>query len=300
MKLQNLLHVFIVIFLLCACTQQKTVQIEAEKPLLDSVLIYKKEGLKALIKEVDYWGDDTESYWAYGQADSILDCITDYSQHEESLARIYSATSYVFYGLSYVPSVMVASRKYYTGEEKEFPKVGIEESTKIIIRDSEIPAQDKELNTSVMEVMALYSMLYFFKAVEYPDDFEERFIPFFMQSMKYEEIYTTYPVETAYQLHSMYNMMSWYAFILTLAQLSYVELHDDEIPDFESMPWKEFGELESWHNAQMIDMVQHEKMPNEKFRQIEVKAAYTQYIMMKHIAENLAKLKEKKNLDNVE
>jgi len=84
MKLQNLLHVFIVISLFCACTQQKTAQVEVEKPLRDSVLIYKKEGLKALIKEADYWGDDTESYWAYGQADSILGCITDYSQYEES------------------------------------------------------------------------------------------------------------------------------------------------------------------------------------------------------------------------
>ena len=91
MKLQNLLHVFIVIFLLCACTQQKTAQVEAEKPLLDSVLIYKKEGLKALIKEVDYWGDDTESYWAYGQADSILDCITDYSSTKNRKIEVKAA-----------------------------------------------------------------------------------------------------------------------------------------------------------------------------------------------------------------
>ena len=302
--LHLLTFAFLAICSLSACTggnkeataQQKTSSIR------DSVLIYKIQGLKAFIKEADYWGYDTESYWAYGQADSILNCITDYSQYEESLARIYSATSYVFYGLSYVPSVMAESQRYHTGEEDEdVPKVGIEESTKIIIRDSEISAQAKELNTSVMEVAALHSMLYFFKAIEYPDDFEERFIPLFMQSMQYEEIYTTYPVKTAYQLHSMYNMISWYAFILTMAQLSYVELHDDEIPDFESMPWKEFIELESWHNAQLIEMAmtQYKQRSDEKFHQIEVKAAYAQYVVMKHIAENLAKMK-KRFLENVE
>ena len=299
MKAQHLLIIaFLAFCSLSACTGENNSESAQKEPssIRDSVLIYKIQGLKAFIKEADYWGNDTESYWAYGQADSILDCITDYSQYEESLARIYSATSYVFYGLSYVPSVMAESQRYHTGEEDEdVPKVGIEESTKIIIRDSEIPAQAKELNTSVMEVAALHSMLYFFKAIEYPDDFEERFIPFFIQSMKYEEIYTTYPVKTAYQLHSMYNMMSWYAFILTLAQLSYVELHDDEIPDFESMPWKEFGELESWHNAQIVEMAmtQYKQMSDEKVHQIEVKAAHAQYVVMKHIAENLAKMKEK-------
>ena len=295
MKLLNLLHVFIAIFLLCACTQQKTAQVKAEKTLRDSVLIYKKEGLKALIKEADYWGDDTESYWAYGQADSILGCITDYSQYEESLARIYSATSHVFYGLSYVPSVMAECRQHDTGEDESFPKVGIEESTKIIIRDSEIPAQAKELNTSVMEVMALYSMLYFFKVVGFPDNFEERFIPFFMQSMKYEEIYTTYTVETAYRLQSVYNMTMWYNFVVTLAQLSYIELHNDERPDFESRPWKEFIDLAYWHDSLINDIERYESISDEEFHQIEVKAAYTQCIMMKHIAENLAKLKEKEN-----
>lgn len=303
MKAQHLLIIaFLAFCSLSACTGGNKSESAKKEPssIRDSVLIYKIQGLKAFIKEADYWGNDTESYWAYGQADSILDCITDYSQYEESLARIYSATSYVFHGLSYVPSVMAESRRYQTGEEdKDVPKVGIKESSNFIIWDSEIPAQAKELNTSVMETIAIYSMLYFFKAIEYPDDFEERFIPLFMQSMKYEEIYTTYPVKTAYQLHSMYNMMSWYAFILTMAQLSYVELHDDEIPDFESMPWKEFIELESWHNAQMIEMVQHEQMPDEKFHQIEVKAAYAQYVVMKHIAENLAKMK-KRFLDNVE
>ena len=92
---------------------------------IDSVLVYKINGLKEFIKVADYWGDDTESYWAFEQANAILDSITDYSKYEESLARIYAATSYVSYGLSYVPSVIDASKQYHLGESNTFPKVGI-------------------------------------------------------------------------------------------------------------------------------------------------------------------------------
>ena len=113
-----------------------------------------------------------------------------------------------------------------------------------------------------------------------------------MQSMKYEEIYTTYPVETAYRLQSVYNMTMWYKFVVTLALLSYIELHNDERPDFESRPWKEFIELANWHDSLIRDIECYESISDEEFHQIEVKAAYTQCIMMKHIAENLAKLKE--------
>ena len=77
---------FLAICSLSSCTGRNKSESTQQEILSirDSVLIYKIQGLKALIKEVDYWGDDTESYWAYGQADSILDCITDYSQYEES------------------------------------------------------------------------------------------------------------------------------------------------------------------------------------------------------------------------
>lgn len=126
------LHLLIIAFLaissLSSCTGEKkseSAQQEASG-IRDSVLIYKIQGLKAFVKEADYWGDDTESYWAYGKANEILDSITDYTLYDESLARIYSATSYVFYGLLYFASVLTESQRYHTGEEeKDFIKVGI-------------------------------------------------------------------------------------------------------------------------------------------------------------------------------
>lgn len=97
----------------------------------DSVLVYKIQGLKEFIKVADYWGDDTESYWAFEQANNILDSISDYNKYEESLARIYAATSYVSYGLSYVPSVLEASRQYHSGESNFSQKSALKNQEKL-------------------------------------------------------------------------------------------------------------------------------------------------------------------------
>ena len=160
MKPQHLLIIaFLAICSLSACTSgNKSESARQEATCIrDSVLIYKIQGLKALIKEADCWGDDTESYWAYEQADSILNSITDYSPYYESLARIYSATSYVSYGLSYVPSVLEASRQYHFGGSNTFPKVGVKESGEIIIKDYNLPSNDTLYNVSRLEFRALCS-----------------------------------------------------------------------------------------------------------------------------------------------
>ena len=139
---------FCVLFMcLSACKQNRPVS-NHQTSIRDSVLIYKTQGLKEFIKVADYWGDDTESYWAFEQANNILDSITDYSKYEESLARIYAATSYVSYGLSYVPSVLEASRQYHLGESNTFPKVGVKESGEIIIEDFSLPSNDTLYNVS--------------------------------------------------------------------------------------------------------------------------------------------------------
>ena len=173
---------------LSACKQNRPVS-NHQTSIRDSVLIYKTQGLKEFIKVADYWGDDTESYWAFEQANNILDSITDYSKYEESLARIYAATSYVSYGLSYVPSVLEASRQYHLGESNTFPKVGVKESGEIIIEDFNLPSNDTLYNVSRLEFRALYSMLYFYKAINI-ENFEERLLHNYDRSMAYEELYS--------------------------------------------------------------------------------------------------------------
>lgn len=259
----------------------------------DSVLVYKIQGLKEFIKVADYWGDDTESYWAFEQANNILDSISDYNKYEESLARIYAATSYVSYGLSYVPSVLEASRQYHCGESNFFPKVGIKESGEIIIKDYNLPSNDTLYNVSRLEFRALYGLLYFYKAINL-EKFEERLLHNYDRSMAYEELYSQYTPQVAYRISSILNMQAWYNYIVTCAQLAYWE-NNGQAADIKVMPWKEFIDLAYWHDSLTNNIEQYENMDDETFHRIEAKAAYTQYIILLHIAKNLEELKGKAN-----
>lgn len=293
MKIRYYCVLFCVLFMyLSACKQNRPVS-NNQGSLRDSVLIYKTQGLREFIKVADYWGDDTESYWAFEQANNILDSITDYSKYEESLARIYAATSYVSYGLAYVPSVLEASRQYHLGESNTFPKVGVKESGEIIIKDYNLPSNDTLYYVSRLEFRALYSMLYFYKAINL-ENFEERLLHNYDRSMAYEELYSQYTPQVAYRISSILNMQAWYNYMVTCAQLAYWE-NNGQTADIKVMPWKEFIDLAYWHDSLTNDIEQYENMDDETFHRIEAKAAYTQYIILLHIAKNLEELKGKAN-----
>ena len=84
-----------------ACTPQSTVSSNQECTI-DSVLMYKIKGLKEFIKFADYWGWDTESYWAFDKANAILDSISDNSNYDE-FHRIELKAAYSQYiMLSYI------------------------------------------------------------------------------------------------------------------------------------------------------------------------------------------------------
>lgn len=288
--MKNVILVCILACIVGACSKVQSSS-NIQNPARDSVLIYKTQGLREFIKVADYWGDDTESYWAFEQANNILYSITDYSKYEESLARIYAATSYVSYGLAYVPSVLEASRQYHLGESNTFPKVGIKESGEIIIKNYNLPSNDTLYNVSRLEFRALYSMLYFYKAINL-GNFEERLLHNYDRSMAYEELYSQCDPKLAYRISSILNMQAWYNYIITCAQLAYWE-NNGQAADIKVMPWKEFIDLAYWHDSLINDIEQYENMDDETFHRIEAKAAYTQYIILSHIAKNLGELKEK-------
>ena len=288
--MKNVILVCILACIVGACSKVQSSS-NIQNPARDSVLIYKTQGLREFIKVADYWGDDTESYWAFEQANNILDSITDYSKYEESLARIYAATSYVSYGLAYVPSVLEASRQYHLGESNTFPKVGVKESGEIIIEDFNLPSNDTLYNVSRLEFRALYSMLYFFKVINV-ENFEERLLHNYDRSMAYEELYSQCVRKLAYRISSILNMQAWYNYFITCAQLAYWE-NNGQAADIKVMPWKEFIDLAYWHDSLTNDIEQYENMDDETFHRIEAKAAYTQYIILSHIAKNLKELKEK-------
>ena len=295
MKTKFCLFFFVISICLSACKHNSPIP-NNENPIRDSVLIYKIQGLKEFIKVADYWGDDTESYWAFDKASAILDSISDNSNYEESLARIYAATSYVSYGLSYVPSVIEASRQYHLGESNTFPKVGIKESGEIIIDDYNLPLNDTLYNVSRLEFRALYSILYFYKAINL-ESFEERVLHNYDRSMLYEDLYSKTPPKTAYRVSAILNMQVWYNYIITCAQLAYWENHG-EYANLETEPWKEFIELAYWHDSLMNILDDIVEMNDDEFHRIELKAAYSQYIMLSYIAENLSDLKERSKSHN--
>ena len=263
----------------------------------DSVLVYKIQGLKEFIKVADYWGNDSESYWAYEQANNILDSISDYSKYEESLARVYAAVSYISYGLSYFPSVLEASKQYHLGESNSFPKVGIKESGEIIIKDRSLRRKDILYNVTKLEFRALYSMLYFYKAINL-EQFEERLLHNYDRSMAYEELFSNYSPQIAYRVSSILNMQAWYNYIVTSAKQSYWENYGIA-PNLKEKPWNEFIELAMWHDSLMENIEQYVNMDEETFHRIELKAAYTQCIMLSHIAENLTELKAKASKNRI-
>ena len=288
--MKNAILACLIACILGACSKIKSTS-NAEIPIRDSVLILKTQGLREFIKVADYWGDDTESYWAFEQANNILDSISDYSKYEESLARIYAAWSYVSYGLSYVPSVLEASRQYHLGESNTFPKIGIKESGEIIIKDYNLPPNDTLYNVSRLEFRALYSLLYFYKAINL-EKFEERLLHNYDRSMAYDKLYSEFAPQVAYRISSILNMQAWYNYIVTCAQIAYWE-NNGQAADIKIMPWKEFIDLALWHDSLVNEIKQYENMDDETFHRIELKAAYTQYIMLSHIAKNLGELKEK-------
>lgn len=288
MNLKSCFLSFLIIICMCSCSQNRAA-FNNQTSTRDSVIIYKKQGLQKFIEVADYWGNDTESYWAYDQANAILDSITDYSKYEESLARIYSATSYVFYGLSYLPSIITAA----TQEPESFPKVGIKETGEIIIRDSKLPENYTLYDIYELELRSLYSILYFFKAADFMS-FNDIF-SFYKDCVDYGELFSEFSPEIAYKVSSVINMKAWYIFLLVIADESYIERYS-QYPDNEEMPWKEINELAMWHDSITGNLKKYKKMTEEDFQKIELKAAYTQYILLSHISDNLSENKS----ENVE
>ena len=134
-------------------------------------------------------------------------------------------------------------------------------------------------------------MLYFYKAINL-GNFEERLLHNYDRSMAYEELYSQCDPKLAYRISSILNMQAWYNYIITCAQLAYWE-NNGQAADIKVMPWKEFIDLAYWHDSLINDIEQYENMDDETFHRIEAKAAYTQYIILSHIAKNLGELKEK-------
>lgn len=89
---------------LCSCDKQ-------DNNINEKILENKRLSVSQLtnISIQTKWTGDSEALWGYEQADSILNLIPS-DDINENIARIYQATSYVFYGSSYYNTILWISK----------------------------------------------------------------------------------------------------------------------------------------------------------------------------------------------
>lgn len=275
----------------------------------DSVLIYKVEGMKLFMGfslDLLGGGDDTQ-YWAFGQADSLLNAV-DYQSYEESLARYYSAVSYINNGLSYIPTIMKLSSN--EGKPIEgFPPIGLSESVDLIIENPNLSGSDRLKELSALECKALYSMLYNAKVRDV--EFLVSYVSSNFEDVKYyEQFYSSYSSENAYKLSSMRAMQLWFIFLNVYPIQTYTmfdaamksekkgelfrtfykqQISENKFKDL-SMSRDELSskidEIALWHDS--LDQIARdgiENLSDEQFQEIELKAARYHFYMLKIAAE---------------
>ena len=147
-----------------------------------------KECGVSLIKVAPILDQDTESYWAYNRADSLLNTINlDGTEYYRDLSKVYSAYSLIFYGMSYTRSVYAMSA-VFRGERKD--NYSLQELSNTIIhyeRGNEITYYQLSKN----EIASIYSMINFYKASQMTayDDMNNRY-NYYFDNM--EESYSVY------------------------------------------------------------------------------------------------------------
>jgi len=94
----------VIIFILSSCSfQDKDSSLNKKSKILKN----HSKALTELVANADVFGMDDESGWAYSQVDSLLSTIdTSGNDYLNDLVKIYVAYSQVFYGMSYINSVM--------------------------------------------------------------------------------------------------------------------------------------------------------------------------------------------------
>lgn len=149
---------------------------------------------------------DSESYWAYGQANELLKSVDGSGKNfDRDLSRIYAAYTHVFYGMSYTKSIMAISR----GDD-----YSLNELNSTLIKDTEAQKTDY-YNLSKKELSSIYSIINFYKVSSMPKfpDMNERYQGF---SSKNEELFKKYSALSAYKISSLNNKKLYYMTVVSL------------------------------------------------------------------------------------
>lgn len=186
----HLIFILVLIAILNSCNAQEN-NLKEKSIILTNQTI----ALRDFAKNADIIDSDTESYWAYKYADSILSSI-DLSgkTYLKDLNKIYSAYTHIFYGMSYTRSILAISR----GD-----KYSLEELNRTIIKPSTNDIANYH-NLAKNELSSIYSMINFYKVSRMPR-YNDMYTLFQNDSLESENIFKSYPAKTAYRVVSFEN-----------------------------------------------------------------------------------------------
>ncbi len=184
------IFILVLIVILNSCNAQEN-NLKEKSIILTNQTI----ALRDFAKIADIIDSDTESYWAYEYADSILSSI-DLSgkTYLKDLNKIYSAYTHIFYGMSYTRSILAISR----GD-----KYSLEELNRTIIQPSTNDIANYH-NLAKNELSSIYSMINFYKVSRMPR-YNDMYTLFQNDSLESENIFKSYPAKTAYRIVSFEN-----------------------------------------------------------------------------------------------
>lgn len=160
-----------------------------------SILKNQSENLIKLSQIASVIDNDDASYWAYKYADSTLSTIDESGKsYYKDLTKIYSAYSYIFYGMSYKRTVMSISR----GDDYSF-----EDLNQTIINPSSKKIVDLS-NLSKNELSSIHSIINFYKVSRMPryDNMQDMFKH---NKLENESIFKNNTPEQAYRITSFNN-----------------------------------------------------------------------------------------------
>lgn len=194
---------YFILFLFISQTYGQSSQNLAEKT---RELSNQKKTISLLTGVSNIIDSDTESFFAYNQANELVSKVNSSgTNYHEDLSKIYSAYSYIFYGMSYTRTIKAVSR----GDDYSLKEL----SNSILEYEDKIAISNYEL--SKKEIASIYSIINFYKVSRMPKyiAMNENYNRYY-SSM--EKAYKQYDENDAYNIASLNNKK---LFFKTLASL---------------------------------------------------------------------------------
>lgn len=150
--------------------------------------------LEKLLTYAPYIDSDTESYWAYKQADSLLNAIDSNNfDFSKAIFTTYKAYSHIFHGMSYTKTII-----YQSGEIKRGLEPSLSEYTNILCENKLTDKSD----FIDCELRANFSMVYFYKVSNMPA-YSRLFEMYKTESNHIKKINEKYDTKEAYSINSI-------------------------------------------------------------------------------------------------